>query len=45
MLETDRAEKQNLLRKEKRSQRQPKRRRLLEMSTVEEENMEGIVLA
>lgn len=45
MLETDRAEKRNLLRKEKRSQRQPKRRRLLEMSTVEEENMEGMVQA
>ncbi|CAM0139298.1 unnamed protein product [Umbelopsis sp. WA50703] len=41
MLETDRMEKRDLLRKERRHQRQPKKRKILDISSVDEENMEG----
>ena len=41
MLETDREQKRQRLRKEKMSQRQPKKRKLLEMTSIDEENMEG----
>jgi hypothetical protein len=42
MLETDREEKRQRLRKEKMTQQQPKRRKLLEMTTVDEESMGGM---
>lgn len=41
MLETDRMEKRDLLRKERRQQRQPKRRKILDITSIDEENMEG----
>lgn len=41
MLDTDREQKRQRLRKEKLSQRQPKKRKLLEMTSIDEENMEG----
>ncbi|KAH8551200.1 hypothetical protein BGW37DRAFT_495169 [Umbelopsis sp. PMI_123] len=43
MLETDREEKRRRLRKEKMTQHQPKRRKLLEMTTVDEESMEDVL--
>ncbi|KAI8582921.1 hypothetical protein K450DRAFT_225480 [Umbelopsis ramanniana AG] len=43
MLETDRDQKRQRLRKEKMSQRQPKRRKLLNMTSIDEENMEDVL--
>ncbi|KAG2179770.1 hypothetical protein INT43_003553 [Umbelopsis isabellina] len=43
MLETDRMQKRDLLRKERRQQRQPKRRKILDMTSIDEENMEDVL--
>ncbi|KAJ2960902.1 hypothetical protein NQZ79_g3699 [Umbelopsis isabellina] len=43
MLDTDRMEKRDLLRKERRQQRQPKRRKILDITSIDEENMEDVL--